>query len=549
MSKSRSFSIYLLKNGCDATNALKDDHSLDETVAADALPEGASLFILNNPPREPWWKGYFSIQKSLRQATKGALIFLPVGKRVFALSFGHVFHNLKDASYEYDFGLRVTLNCVDPDKIKNTDVLEPGAARRQRTQVSPDSNLTYFDFDCDSTILKSLTGKVKAEHQELIKHATGASNLRISSAVAFNGLAGLCEKLLELYESDTYKTTFPDIQNIAPVRDPVVIKQLNGKLLEAFRAKSEGLALAIPDIVDYQDNVCATFSGAGKSCVYDDVFIDRYYEYLASYGRALADVELDDLRRHVLRLTDENGSTRDNHSIFKSFIYDTTLDGGGETYHLTEGNWYKVNNDYIVKLEAFLDPLCADLLLPAYTHNGEGAYNAAVAANDASYLCLDKTDISPTGQTQIEPCDLYSVTDDHAVFHHVKRSTLSKQLSHLFNQGANAVELLKLEEEAVEKLKQLINNKTAGSIAAFSAPIDAKSFEVVFAIITHKDKANKSKNLPLFSRVSLMRNMKALQLMSVKASYGFIVDQTSKAVGKKKPRKKKADGGDGGDEA
>ena len=45
-------------------------------------------------------------------------------------------------------------------------------------------------------------------------------------------------------------------------------------------------------------------------------------------------------------------------------------------------------------------------------------------------------------------------------------------------------------------------------------------------------------NLPLFSCISLMRNMKALQLMSVKTNYGVIDDQSPKSSGRKKPRKK-----------
>ena len=110
VSKSRSFSIYLLKQGFDASNALKDDHRLDDEVGAANLPIGATLFVLDNRPNEPWWKGYFGVQKNLNQVSKGALIFLPVKQRCFTLSFGHVYHNLKDESYEYDFGLRVTLN-------------------------------------------------------------------------------------------------------------------------------------------------------------------------------------------------------------------------------------------------------------------------------------------------------------------------------------------------------------------------------------------------------------------------------------------------------
>ena len=168
-------------------------------------------------------------------------------------------------------------------------------------------------------------------------------------------------------------------------------------------------------------------------------------------------------------------------------------------------------NAYIAKLEAFLDPLCRDLPLRPHTLQGEGAYNEAVAAANAAYICLDKTNISPAGQTQIEPCDLYSIVDNLGVFYHIKISTLSAQLSHLFNQGTNAMELLKLEEEAVEKLKALINQKAVkGTAEEFFQPIDERKYKVVFGIVTHKDKARKSKNLPLFSRVSLRRNMKAL---------------------------------------
>lgn len=135
MTKIRSFSIYLLKEGFDASNALDDDHALAADIEATSLPAGASIFILDGEPRPPWWRSYFGIGINLNQAHKGALIFLPVGTRCFALCFGHVAHNLKNSSYEYDFGLRVTLNSLDPQKLKSTDTLDPGIAKRQRTQL------------------------------------------------------------------------------------------------------------------------------------------------------------------------------------------------------------------------------------------------------------------------------------------------------------------------------------------------------------------------------------------------------------------------------
>lgn len=121
--KSRSFSIFLLKAGFDATNSLVEDHVLDEDFAAGLLPDGAALFVLDSDPYPPWWKSYFEIDGSLTQVSKGALVFLAVKKRCFVLSFGHVSHYLKDSSYEYDFGLKVTLNSVDAAELRGTESL------------------------------------------------------------------------------------------------------------------------------------------------------------------------------------------------------------------------------------------------------------------------------------------------------------------------------------------------------------------------------------------------------------------------------------------
>lgn len=540
MSKSRSFSIYLLKEGQDASNSLKDDHTLDEDVVASGLSEGSKLFILDNIPNNPWWKSYFNIGKDLKQVSKGALIFLPVGDRCFALSFGHIFHNLEDTSYEYDFGLKVTLNSVDPKLLKSTEVLEPSSARRQRTQVPIDSDLTFFDFDRDSTILKSLTGKVKAEYKEFFKNATGSSNLRISSPLAAAELADLCKKLLEIYSSNEYKVTFPDIQNVVPVRDPVIIASLNEKLLEAFYANEDGLNLTVPDIINYNDTVFATFSGCGSGDLYDDVFMGRYYAYLEARGVDFRTLVFEDFKKHQLKLVDENNTLKGGRfSILKCFVFDADLEG--KTYHITEGHWYKVEDSYISKLKTYLDPLCRDLPLPTYIHDTEGEYNRFVANNDDNYLCFDMKNISPSGQSQIEPCDLYAVDGDRGVFYHIKVSTFSAQLSHLFNQGTNSVELLKLEGEARDKLAGLVDASGISneSKAVFKEPLENEKYAVVFGMVTHKNKNQKSLNLPLFSRISLMRNMKTLQLMSIPASYGFIEDQSPKNDGKKKKRSQK----------
>ena len=90
---------------------------------------------------------------------------------------------------------------------------------------------------------------MKLEYKDLCKNATGASNFRISSDVQADESAELCGQLLQLYQSNEFKATFPDIQNISPVRDPILIDQLNGNLILAPRAKDERLNLAVPDLI------------------------------------------------------------------------------------------------------------------------------------------------------------------------------------------------------------------------------------------------------------------------------------------------------------
>jgi uncharacterized protein (TIGR04141 family) len=531
----------LLKNSFDYQNSLKEKTNLDSDIGAVNLPGESILYILDNIPQPPWWSGYFGIIKPLEQVSKGALIFLAASGRWFVLSFGHVAHNLKEECYEYDFGLRVTLNCVDPVKLRSTDTLEPSGAKRQRTQLPTAGDLTFFDVDGDSTILKSLTGKVKDKYKDVFKNATGSSNIRISCNVEPPGLTDLCTNLLALYQADSYKEAFPEIQNISPVRDPVIIDQLNARLIDAFRVKEDALALSVPDIVDFGDGLWGTFAGARNGKVYDDIFIDRYYEYLNNAGLDIATVDIDTLKRHQLLLTNEDGSiVRDRHSIFKSFVFDTTLHGGTESYHLCEGNWYLIDSGYVAQLRAYLDPLCKDTTLPDFAHANEAEYNLAAAAAKGGRVCLDKTNISPAGQKQVEPCDVYEVVDGRAVLHCVKISTLSAQLSHLFNQGTNSVNLMRSEDAALSNLRTLVGVGVSEiERAALVAPLNDGKFRVTFGIVTHKDKLGKSDNLPLFSRISLMRCMKEMKRMGIEAEYCFIPDTSPKSDGKKRKRKNK----------
>jgi uncharacterized protein (TIGR04141 family) len=189
-------------------------------------------------------------------------------------------------------------------------------------------------------------------------------------------------------------------------------------------------------------------------------------------------------------------------------------------------------------LKAAIDPLCRDIGLPCFEHADEDHYNTHVAAADSSLLCLHKSSIAPFGQTAIEPCDLYAVDGDRAVFYHIKRSTVSTQLSHLFNQGMNSIELIKGEPVCLSRLKEAIAERAHGTDhEQLTEPLDKGLLRVVFGIVTHKDQSKKSENLPLFSRVSLMRVEKRLRMYSTECRLGFIKAEPEGLAGIKKERK------------
>ena len=240
MAKSQNFSVYLLKEGFNAENTLKEGHSMTRVEENNTkLPHGSVMFIIGNPPKNPWWKDYWGLSQNILQSSVGAIVFIPMAERWFALTFGSSYHHLKEASYEYDFGLKTTLNTLDPDKIKSTDILVQETAKRQRIQVPTASDLTFFDFNQDENIVKRLTGSVKEEFKDLMKNTTGASSLRFATSRQPEELPSLCRQLFQIYDREDYKEAFPGLLNITPVKDPSLIDSLDSVLMDRFNENSK----------------------------------------------------------------------------------------------------------------------------------------------------------------------------------------------------------------------------------------------------------------------------------------------------------------------
>ena len=370
-----------------------------------------------------------------------------------------------------------------------------------------------------------MQGKVKEEYKEIFNNITGTVSFKCTSSKSLNELEDLCGKLFDIYSNKDYEDNFPELTYIKPELDPDKIESLNKSLISAIQNKASNVSLSIPEILD--PLIQLTFEYRGIDDIpkeYSDVLFDYYYDYVIESNLDVSQIELDDLYNHNIVCQDiENKKDIGCYSIYDCIVFDTT-DSDNNTYHLCDGNWYKINQDYILQLKNELDPIFIDThrVLGDYAHQSEGDYNSAMGANSDT-ICLDKKNISPKGQTNIEPCDLITLEDEKDTENkiinliHIKIDTKSSSLSHLFNQGLNSVSLIRSNSESRDKLIKMIEAEIG-----FLEAIKSNKYNVVYGIVTQKEPSKKSDNLPLFSRISLSRVLEQFKLYGINCNVIFI---------------------------
>jgi uncharacterized protein (TIGR04141 family) len=531
--KTHAFSIYLLKKNVEPLDALSDEHELEPAKASN-LPPDSELYLLEGEA-DLWWAVYLGLEKNIRKNRVGAVLFVKSKGRWFVITFGQVRHLLDDEKYEHEFGLRVTLNSIDPNKLRGTDTYTPGIGRLQRVHLPIATDLTVLDFDQNSQIMKNIAGKVRDEFKELFSGISGSDAVQVRSNILAPKLGDLCASLLMLSQREDYKEAFPQIGRIARTTDPAIVRRLNQQLVKAVRGRSPYLNLTVPELIDFDAGHVAHFIGAGyRGAKFHDIYIEPYFNYIDKLDHD--DISLDALKKSHRLVVSGNYP---KFSLFKCLIFDTELAGDGALYHLFGGQWYRVEKDYVDELIKALDPLWEVGVLPDFHQKTEGQFNLDVALANPKYACLDTSSFSPVKKHRMEPCDLLSTHGNRLRFWHVKRSTLSFALSHLFNQGTNAIHLLKQEPKAREKLRKLVQQRCSTEAAERILPrVDGGLYDVAFAIITHKPEEAKSANLPLFSKISLLRSAKELRAYGVRMRFQFVRDISEKTAKKtKKPSK------------
>src|SRR6266852_3348126 len=126
--KSWHMSIYLLKRGWQASAALEQPGTLDRHAVIANGRQLGDLWVKKSKQKVPSWLSFFESSvcppvHGLLSSSASAVWLVKAKKRLFGVSFGYGRSLLAPGSCEEDFGLKVTLNCVDTEKVRSVDRL------------------------------------------------------------------------------------------------------------------------------------------------------------------------------------------------------------------------------------------------------------------------------------------------------------------------------------------------------------------------------------------------------------------------------------------
>jgi uncharacterized protein (TIGR04141 family) len=478
------------------------------------VPFEAEAYLLPNRPTTPdWWafvEPYCDVGENNRPLNRASsfVLLLKAKDRIFAATFGHGFAALNRGALESDFGLKVTLNSVDPNRLRSLQArnIDPTTVSKQLV-VNQDAALSVFDVDFYQDLLSKLEG-VPLD-SAFARRVAGADACYLTSDASLPDLASQCEHLLRDFSSKHYAKIFPFVDQIRLVRDDRVIAELDAQLALALAGKGDSpLAFALPDVSEY-DRIQTYRASRGRWA--QDFAELNAREILASYN-ASHPTSTDQAEVRISAL-DGDGEPVTDFTVRRCVVFEAAYKR--RLYVLTLDQWYQVDadyadlvDDYVAHLRVIDDPRFLPKIRAGMS---EGDYNTAASKSKRMAL-LDKRLVTAAGPAStIEVCDLFSKQRD---FIHVKKHTRSATLSHLLAQGTVSARLFHDDRGYRQSFRGALPPAFRTLVGVRS--IDPAMYTVVYAI-TAAPGMTIPGQLPFFTKVNLLFHCREIDRMGMLA--------------------------------
>ncbi|TFJ72074.1 DUF6119 family protein [Carnobacterium maltaromaticum] len=498
-------SIYLLKNDY-SDNFLKENQGLHDY--------GNGIYTTYTPNNTPNWVTNFFVSQELDLTTKSVAALFKTKidvnqvEKHFVLCFGTGHHKLNPDAYEKRFRLKTALSMGDVNQIRALNKKDiSGSPKISQEQLAKLSTINSFGVDIQHDILQGITLSLNQKifkKEQYGKTLVGRDSLNITVANNINNIHELLQILYAHYSNEAYKNKGYDwVDYISPVKTPDEINSLDNNLFHKIRESNIELNLAPPELIDW-DN----FQGFSADPVISDntQFFDEIE--LKNFISEEDSVNINTIQ--AVKEIKINMILSEDNSIEKSWtLYNcinAEIDHDEKKYILSDGNWYKVEDNYLQELESWWANLNIQTSsLPDYTkfdgRHSEGRYNE-IQSND--YELLDKKLVTIPHQSSIEVCDLYK----NGNFIHVKIYKNSADMSHLMAQALVSSDLFL----GNKRFRELFNEKLEDKLSENELQKPTRTmYKITLAVIHNKENFD----LPFFTKVNLRTNMNHIEMLDL----------------------------------
>lgn len=512
LDKKITHSIYLIKNDfVERDEHLQNIERCQHYSVSISGYSNADVYLQTVPSKIHNWSRLLPTEVSgidwnrFRTSSLKGLLLIEVNNRLFALTSGFGRYLLHPFSIESRFGFKAVLNSIDPQTIRQLS--KTTLSQNPKTsieQVSKGVNIGQFGVDGFMDLVSRIKGQSKIESLGL--SLDGEDALKISVAHELNQLPDLLDECLTYYNSDEYTAFFPEIDNLAQVKDRGQISLLNADFESLLNNELDlavsGLDLSgdvwasIPEIVFDDDFECFTYKNAENALIhYDielkDIFKERYMNRDRTKKR---DVSISSLSNDQIFIRKTDGTMYPKWRTINCI--NAIIERDREQFFFIEGKWFRASLSYIETLDQKIDGIpSADLSFNDWPENvsEEDYLETRPLVSHDNYIVLDRDNIYLEGHSPVEPCDIFLQNN---ILIHLKRYGSSLFLGHLFNQGYVSADLLINSIAFKEKFNEKLEDEFRFE------DINPSDFTVAYVIGT---KYPDNLKLPLFSKITMVK--------------------------------------------
>lgn len=228
-----TLTIFLLKS--DKLSNLQSAFSAQTSYPLIAPFDG--FFIsLPSPQGPPAWLAPVSsliataVPPTLLGQSPAGVLVIQRPNKVFVVTFGHAWQQLKDDWLVIDFGRRVALNSIPRDQVVEIKADQVFAKWHVANERAPRaSSVDEFGVEFDRDLVGVMGGVPDKSLGPIFgKNIRGGTSLKVS--VPFNTLEAVLDMAGKQFDSDVYRKVWPEIDTIMPVANDALVGQLEDQL-------------------------------------------------------------------------------------------------------------------------------------------------------------------------------------------------------------------------------------------------------------------------------------------------------------------------------